>query len=129
VFEELEKKLLDPEFRRHRAKVSALLDEEFVEFGASGRRFNREEILALLEEESVSEITASEFETTMLSNRAALVTYRSMRRNGKISEARRSSVWVDRGNGWKLVFHHGTKIEEEASRSAWTHTGETARGN
>jgi hypothetical protein len=83
MFEDLEKKLLDPDFRRYRANVSALLDEEFVEFGASGGRFNREEILALPEEESASEIVASEFEITMLSDRAALVTYRSMRRNGK----------------------------------------------
>ena len=43
-----ELRLLQPLVRRSRADVDALLDPEFAEFGASGRRWSRAEILASL---------------------------------------------------------------------------------
>jgi hypothetical protein len=111
----LELRLLNPGIRKDRAAVASLLDEDFREFGASGRRFDRAEILALLEEESPSEIIIAELEIKLLTNNAALVTYRSRRHHygdvaGDTNEARRSSIWVDRGEGWKMLFHQGTKI-------------------
>jgi len=42
------KTLLDPAVRRDRARASAFLANDFVEFGASGRIWNREQILDLL---------------------------------------------------------------------------------
>jgi hypothetical protein len=44
----LEQALLDPAFRRDRASVAELLAEDFVEFGSSGQRWTRAEILDLL---------------------------------------------------------------------------------
>lgn len=51
----LEERLLDPKVRRDPKEVSALLAEEFKEIGASGRRYTRGEILALLKEEDHAE--------------------------------------------------------------------------
>ena len=43
--------LLDPIVRCDRARVAALLAEDFEEFGSSGRIWSREAILSLLETE------------------------------------------------------------------------------
>ena len=48
---ESELRLLQPQVRRTRADVDALLDPEFAEFGADGRRWSRPEILASLASE------------------------------------------------------------------------------
>ena len=44
----LETELLDPAVRRSRSRLDALLADEFVEFGSSGRIFDKRSIIALL---------------------------------------------------------------------------------
>ena len=41
----LERRLMDPVFRKDRARVSALLAEDFREFGSSGCVWSRDDIL------------------------------------------------------------------------------------
>jgi hypothetical protein len=48
-----------------------------------------------------------------LAEGVVLVTYRSVRtdlESGKVLQARRSSIWILRADGWKMRFHQGTPI-------------------
>lgn len=110
LFYELEVRLMGPEFRRDREKVSALLHEDFREFGSSGREWSREGILELLQTESLylpPDIV--DFKVARLTPAVALVTYRTVRDTGSTL---RSSVWVQEEGNWRVLFHQGTKIPQ-----------------
>ena len=108
----LEMMLLDPDVRRDIKRVAALLAEDFVEFGSSGRVWTRDAILQLLASESYAQLILEDFACRMLSADVALVTYRSERSRldggGLPAEALRSSLWVRRQGKWKMSFHQGT---------------------
>ncbi len=103
--------LLDERVRRDRAQVNALLSEDFVEFGSSGRAWSREEIVALLESETFAPMQAEEFKYARLSEDVALVTYRAVRKDSapNASVSLRSSIWTKKGKEWVLRFHQGTR--------------------
>jgi len=103
----LEQRLLDPTIRKQPATAGALLAEEFREFGKSGRVYGKQEILALLAQAPETAITIEDFEVTLLSETAALATWKSVT---AIGQARRSSVWVWRKGCWLMIFHQGTPI-------------------
>src|SRR5580698_4254021 len=93
----LEETLLDPAVRRDRARVAALLAEDFEEFGSSGRVWTREQILDLLEGEEYQPPVMEGFKCDLLAENVALVTYRSVRTeatSGLKASVLRSSVWV-----------------------------------
>jgi hypothetical protein len=103
----LEERLLDPAVRAVPALVGALLAPEFTEFGASGRVFNRDAILATLASEPPRvALQARGFKVRLLAPGAALTTWRVTRDDGV--ETLRSSVWQQQGGRWLMVFHQGT---------------------
>ncbi|WP_280137620.1 DUF4440 domain-containing protein [Ensifer sp. Root127] len=69
----LEEALHRPELRRSRAAVEVLLAEGFVEFGASGTKYHRAEMIDLLSEEdddpAGDELRATDFSLTRISAR------------------------------------------------------------
>jgi hypothetical protein len=70
---QLERASLDPEVRRDRAQVEALLAQGFREFGASGRQWGRAEIIDLLESEvQQPEPRIEEFSLSMLAENVML---------------------------------------------------------
>jgi hypothetical protein len=112
----LERTLLDPAIRRDRARVSALLADDFVEFGSSGRVWSRSEILDLLEkEENYAQPAIEDFACRQLADTAVVVTYRTVRTDKKTGEhtiALRSSIWSkesEKAGKWRLRFHQGTR--------------------
>lgn len=107
---ELEERLLNPAVRHERAAVSALLADDFVEYGASGRVFTKAEILDLLAAESPQRIEMTEFVARLVAPDVALVTYRAARRSqsGQDAVSLRSSLWIHHGHRWQLLFHQGT---------------------
>lgn len=107
LLERLERQLLEPQARKS-GVVSELLAEEFVEFGSSGRQFNRAKIVAALQVEASVQVTASQFKVQLLSPQVALVTYRAQRHSEPPVNTLRSSVWRQREGQWQLVFHQGT---------------------
>ena len=123
---ELEERLLQPDFRRSRPAVSALLADDFVEYGSSGRIFDKQQILDLLGSEPEQHIAIAQFEARPLSADIVLVTYRSMRpdsmgRNGPPAPGAtflRSSLWVRREGRWQIVFHQGTRAAPEVPAPA-----------
>jgi hypothetical protein len=107
----LEQQLLQPEVRGSAERLASLLAENFVEFGSSGRVFNKKQIVAALTKEAPMKRSLSAFEATMLSAHVALVTYRATRRSSQGGEpvrTLRSSIWRRSNGEWKMVFHQGT---------------------
>ena len=100
----LERRLLEADVRRDRAALLALLHENFSEFGASGRVYDREGILeALLSAEPV-DAEPSDFRATRLGPDTVLLTYRTD------GPSLRTSVWVRGADGsWRVLHHHGTQ--------------------
>lgn len=109
----LEEQLLTHSVRKDAERVSALLAEEFCEFGSSGAVYSRAEMLAFLQDEEEMHVTMSEFVCRPIAEGVALVTYRSERAvDGEgVIAALRSSLWVMREGRWQMVFHQGTRVK------------------
>lgn len=110
---DLETSLHRPEIRRSRAHVERLLAFEFVEFGRSGRAYDRRSIIeALVSEASDSNDTlplVSDIGGILLAEDCVLLTYRSSRISVEYSiETLRSSIWKRIDGTWRMVFHQGT---------------------
>jgi len=104
----LEQTLWRTETRYDRALMEATFAPDFREFGRSGRRYTRDDLLPEGEAHPIH-ATLHDLSVTDLSDTLALVTYLSEVRRPADSEwANRSSLW-DRASGrWQLRFHQGT---------------------
>ncbi|MFP1627913.1 DUF4440 domain-containing protein [Streptomyces sp. 5K101] len=103
-----EMRLLDPEVRASPARVLELLDPEFTEIGASGRRWDVESILAVTSSGSVSPgspVKVSEMSGVVLAPGVVHLTYYA---DNQDRQAWRSSVWRLTATGWRMYFHQGT---------------------
>ncbi|ASU77190.1 DUF4440 domain-containing protein [Actinopolyspora erythraea] len=103
VAHELE--LLDPGVRGDPEAVRALLSEQFTEFGASGRAWDRDTITTAIGSEPSEPITAAALRPVRLGADAVLLTYTAHRGGARTL---RSSVWVREDDGWRLLHHQGT---------------------
>ena len=107
----LELRLLQPQVRASARELDKLLHPDFSEFGASGRRWDKPEmILALTGEQAGGDATATAADIAgiRLADDVVHVTYLS-RRDQRYT--RRSSIWLRTGTGWRLYFHQGTPSE------------------
>jgi hypothetical protein len=103
-----ELRLLDPDVRVSPDLVSELLDPEFAEIGASGRRWDARSILTVTSAGSVdpdARIEASEMSGAVLAPGIVHLTYLSD--DGR-RRAWRSSLWRATETGWRMYFHQGT---------------------
>jgi hypothetical protein len=110
----LEEQLLDPAIRRSPEAVAALLADDFIEFGSSGRVFDKASILEDLKNEPPHPASLlTDFALRELSPTVVLATYTATRRNPAgepINPSRRSSIWTQVNGQWQLTFHQGTPI-------------------
>jgi len=106
----LEERLLDPEVRRSASLVDKLLADDFVEFGSSGRVYDKPTVIEALQQDPGfdSRPTITEFGARELSPSVVLVTYRT----GETGTLR-SSIWRSDGERWQMVFHQGTRCGSE----------------
>ena len=82
----------------------------FIQFGASGRRWERREIVAALAAERAPEAeraVTSELAGVRLADDIVLVTYVSQAGSRR---CRRSSIWRKTPTGWRVYFHQGAPI-------------------
>lgn len=101
-----ELRLQNPEVRHSRGDPAERLDPEFHEFGASGRVWDREAILAMMSGHDAPPPVSDDITATRLAPDVILLTYRSRRPE---RTAVRSSIWRRRDGGpWRLYFHQGT---------------------
>jgi hypothetical protein len=87
----------------------ALLHPDFVEFGASGRRWDAASVADLLAQEtSTGASRATDLVPVRLAGDVVLLTY-TAHQPERVSL--RSSVWVRHPEqGWALRFHQGTTV-------------------
>lgn len=113
----LETSLHRPEVRSSPRLVGDLLADGFVEFGQSGRVFNRPTIIAALAGEATAADAGlpvvSDFSVVALAADVVLVTYQSTRPATETQAGRqtlRSSIWKRRDDRWQMAFHQGTVV-------------------
>lgn len=109
-----ERALHDPAVRLSRSLAEDLFDPDFIEVGASGRRWTYEEMLAALPAlhggEDGPPIVATAFAGTVLAPGVVHLTYETVI-DGR--HARRSSVWRRDAAGTLRLFHHqGTPVPD-----------------
>lgn len=114
-----ELRLMDPRVRMSKALARQLLDPDFVEVGASGRRWTYEEMLAALPEmdgaaEDGPHYEPSEMTGVVLAPGLVHLTYETTIGGNR---ARRSSLWRKRstgtGAGWRMYYHQATPVPPE----------------
>ena len=104
--------LLDPAVRTSREHADNLLDENFIEFGSTGRVWDRESMLtAMAGDLSVAEdpIRAADIHGVRLSENIVHVTYVTTWRG---ATSRRSSLWRRTDGRWRLYFHQSTPTRD-----------------
>lgn len=108
---ELEKKLLKPEIRKSSEELEKLLANDFIEFGSSGKTYNKEEVIeSLANEDDSFTFEIDDFKTYQLSENIILATYRLLKKDKETINSLRSSIWKKETSEWKMIFHQGTKI-------------------
>jgi hypothetical protein len=103
-----ELEMLDPATRADAGRMGELLRDDFLEFGSSGRVYEKRMLIDMLVSEAHAPVIIRDFAIRELSADTALVTYRSVGQSGQ--EARRTSIWVKEQDSWLMVFHQGTRI-------------------
>ncbi len=110
---QLEEALLQPRVRKSREAVEKLLSDDFVEFGSSGRIYNKQDTLEALGQEDAAQYSMSEFRAVLLAPEAVLTTYRVSRftpDDGRTTISLRSSLWIKTDGRRQLLFHQGTPV-------------------
>ncbi|WP_415973489.1 DUF4440 domain-containing protein [Rhodococcus sp. 077-4] len=123
VLDELERR--EPIFHRRefgitRDDFDRLTDGDFWEVGASGRRYDREQVWAVLAGRYESDPTgrhdadwtASEFELREIGADTYLLTY-ILEQGNRLT--RRMTLWQRREGDWKILYHQGTPIAGSVS--------------
>ncbi|MGD3111364.1 DUF4440 domain-containing protein [Streptomyces sp. YGL11-2] len=106
-----ELRLLEPEVRASPARVLELLDPEFTEIGASGRRWDAESILTVTSAGTVSSespVNVSDMTGVVLAPGIVHLTYFADHQGRR---SWRSSLWRLTETGWRMYFHQGTPTD------------------
>ena len=107
LFLDLETTLHRRAVRNSPEAVSALLADDFVEFGQSGRIYDKGEIIELLKADaSDGPVEVKDFVVRQLSPTIVLVTYSAVRDRMRVL---RSSIWALHEGAWQLTFLQGTR--------------------
>jgi hypothetical protein len=110
----LEGELLKPDVRRSEEQVARLLAEDFIEFGSSGRVYNKAQVIEALRHEPPdikARVSLVDFSARRLASDVILVTYRTLQSGGlevPAGSRLRSSIWKSIDGRWQMVFHQGT---------------------
>ena len=113
---ELEEKLLNPEIRKSVKEIDELLADEFIEFGSTGKIYNKQQVIESLTNELPAERNIFDFNVVLLSVDTALAMYKVISKNpqtNEIKDSLRSSIWKKYDGSWKMLFHQGTIIKND----------------
>lgn len=102
-----------PELGTTREDFERMTTADFWEVGASGRRYTRKYVLDALEEQHSNPVEevweTTDFRCQELAAEVFLLTYTLRQQGGRIT--RRATVWKRAADGWKIVFHQGTIVQ------------------
>ena len=104
-----------PGFGTARVNFENLMTNDFWEVGTSGRLYSRSYVLDMLEErfrqDQRDEIwETSDFYCKRLGEDVYLLTYTLLQHRTR--KTRRSTIWQQTQEGWKIVFHQGTIVQD-----------------
>ena len=103
-----------PEFGTTRADYENMMDSEFWEVGASGRRYSREFVLDTLANRAPdlgeSKWLTRDFQCREIAADNYLITY-TLAQGARIT--RRATLWRRTAAGWKILYHQGTIVEPQ----------------
>jgi hypothetical protein len=113
IIKELELSLLNPEIRSSKGTLDKLLADDFVEFGTSGKKYTKADILERLPNtpERV-EYKMSDFTVNTPSENIAIATFKTERTTDEKDKviSQRSSHWRKTDKGWQIFFHEANQI-------------------
>ncbi|MEA2602341.1 MAG: hypothetical protein QOF89_3333 [Acidobacteriota bacterium] len=103
-----------PEFGTTRADFEAMTEITFWEVGASGRRYSREYVLEELEKRHANPVHDDDWQTRdfhclEIAAGNYLLTY-TLIQGARVT--RRSTLWRRTAQGWKIVYHQGTVVQD-----------------
>lgn len=106
---DLEKSLLDPALRASPGYLEDVLSEGYVEYGASGRVYDRQQAIAAVITSGIDPCTITGFAARWLDPDIALVNYRLICQPGagEPVHTMRRSIWKRVGGNWKILYHQG----------------------
>jgi hypothetical protein len=108
LFFDLETSLHRRAVRNSPEAVAALLADDFVEFGLSGRVHDKAETIGLLRMDTDNgPVAVKDFVVRQLSPTVVLVTYTAIW-PGRVVVLR-SSIWSLNDGTWQMTFHQGTR--------------------
>jgi hypothetical protein len=110
----LEQTLLSPEVRTSFEEFSSLLADDFIEFGSSGRVYDKQHIIDALQYQPETSFSLDGFQARLLAPGVALTTYRINRTTALENEPRyslHSSIWKHEDGRWQITFHQGTWVQ------------------
>ena len=106
---------LHPEFGTIDGNFEKMIEDEFWEVGASGRRYSRQYVLVVLGERSKNPHDdigeTRDFHCLEIAKDNYLLTY-TLSQGERIT--RRATIWRHYNNSdWKIVYHQGTIVEDK----------------
>jgi len=110
-FFELETSLHRKQIRNCADAVSGLLADCFIEFGSSGKVWDKSSMVESMRREKLDQqITVEDFAARELAPDVVLVTYISKKVAGDqlAGSTLRSSLWKRFDGKWQMIFHQGT---------------------
>ena len=113
---QLETSLLQPAVRGLESNLANLIADDFVEFGGSGRTYNKRDVIAVLSNAQERLMELRDFQVRMLADDVVLTTFlldEYDHRTQQGSSSLRSSIWKLSGGKWKIVFHQGTPVDSK----------------
>jgi len=118
VLEELRRRepiFHNPEFGRTTADFDAMMAPDYWEVGASGRRYSREFILRMFEEQPPVDAVSGGWESRDFGLRRLgpdtyLLTY-TLRQGQRLT--RRATIWQGSAGQWRILYHQGTIVTAE----------------
>lgn len=99
-----------------RSYFEALIAEDYVEVGGSGRIYSRERVIDTVvdrydREEPAVEYNVDDFAVRQIAPQIFLATYMLSQPDGHETRVtRRSTIWTDSTGNWQVVYHQGTVV-------------------
>ena len=111
LFRDLEEGLWREETRSDPGLLDGLLSEDFSDFCRFGHVYDRDDLIGSPGSDVQVEFPFEDFNVEMLAPTVALVTYvNTVIKDGERQRARRSSVWVEREETWRLRHVQATTL-------------------
>lgn len=113
---DLETSLLKPEIRSSTEDLDLLLADDFMEFGSSGKVYDKKMILDRLPKDteiSPIQFIVSDFQIKELSENVVLATFKTNKISTDNSSviSLRASIWKKINGNWQMVYHQGTPMK------------------